>query len=92
MKRITHTRGSGDPLLHIETDFGIVNVRVGLHDAHGNAVTSVEIIPDRVDWEEEGRTITLDGYANNRLIATTAPSGEPPAAHERECVGCTGGD
>jgi hypothetical protein len=73
VKRITHTSKSGDRLLHIETDFGIVNVRVGLHDADGNAVTSVEIIPDRVDWDEKGRTIVLDGYANNRLIAKTDP-------------------
>jgi hypothetical protein len=73
VKRITHTSDSGDRLLHIETDFGIVNIRVGLHDADGNAVTYVEIIPDRVDWEERGRTIVLDGDANNRLIAKTDP-------------------
>jgi hypothetical protein len=69
MKTIRHTSRSRDPLLHIETDFGIVNIRVGLHDTDGNAVTSIEIIPDHVDWERRNRTIELDGYSNSRLIA-----------------------
>lgn len=69
MKTIRHNSRSRDPLLHIETDFGIVNIRVGLRDFDGNEVTSVEIVPDRVDWDGRGRTIELDGYANSRLIA-----------------------
>jgi hypothetical protein len=92
VKRITHTSDSGDPLLHIETDFGIVNIRVGLHDADGNAVTSVEIITDRVDWEEKGRTIVLDGYANNRLVAKTDQHREESSPRGRECLGCEGGN
>lgn len=72
MKTVRHTYRSRDPLLHIETDFGIVNIRVGLHDAAGNEVTSVEIIPDRVDWADRGRTVELDGYSNSRLIARHA--------------------
>jgi hypothetical protein len=69
MKTIHHSRRSRDPLLHVETDFGIVNIHVGLHDADGNPVTAVTIIPDRVDWDHEDRRIELDGYSNNRLIA-----------------------
>ena len=71
MKTIRHTKNSRDPLLHIETDFGVVNIRVGLHDRHGNPVTNVEIVPDRVDYADKGREIELDGETNNRLIART---------------------
>lgn len=39
-------RNRSDNLLHIETDGGIINVRVGLTDAEGRAVTSVTISPD----------------------------------------------
>lgn len=68
MKSMTfHAAGnrSGN-LLHIETDGGIVNIRVGLTDAHGRAVTSVEIIRD--NYAEEGGVWDLDGHTNNRLI------------------------
>jgi hypothetical protein len=35
-----------DNLLHIETDGGIVNIHVGLHDSDGHAVTAIQVIPD----------------------------------------------
>lgn len=60
MKVIRHSKRSRDPLLHIETDLGIVNIRVGLHESTGKPVTSIEIIPDQ--------GVTLDGYRNSRLI------------------------
>ncbi len=63
MRRITHY-GRKDPLLHIETPLGIVNIRVGLTNMDGNKVESIEVIPDR---PEEG-TIHLDGLHNTRLI------------------------
>lgn len=71
MKTVRHTYRSRDPLLHIETDFGIVNIRIGLRDVEGNPVTSVEIIPDGVVpyVPNNNRTIELDGHHNNRLIA-----------------------
>lgn len=53
-------------LLHIETDGAIINIRVGLTDAYGQQVTSVEILPDR--YLEPGGFWDLDGYTNNRLI------------------------
>jgi hypothetical protein len=56
--------GARDNLLHIETEGGIVNVRVGLRDRDGRPVTSVEIIPDQY----AGETWELDGYRNNRLL------------------------
>lgn len=60
MKRLSHTRRSRDKLLHIETELGIVNIRIGLKDMQGRPVTSIEIIPD------EG--VTLDGLFGSRLI------------------------
>lgn len=70
MKRIVFTkRNRSGNLLHVETDLGIVNIRVGLHDANGRRVTSVEIIPD---VEAGGSTVELDGYSNNRLTETEA--------------------
>ena len=65
MKRIqfyADTNRSGN-LLHIETDLGIVNIRVGLHDADGKPVTSVEIIPDA--------GVVLTGAYNSRLVAAS---------------------
>lgn len=63
MKSVRHV-GPRDNLLHIETEGGIVNIRVGLTDRQGRKVTSVEILPDRL----VGDTWTLDGHFNNRLI------------------------
>jgi hypothetical protein len=82
VKRISHNYRSRDPLLHIETDFGIVNIRVGLYDADGNAVTSIEIIPDQdgVPYApNRRRAIELDGFASNRLIARTVKEDEHEA-------------
>lgn len=70
MKRIQHTARSREKLLHIETEGCIVNIRVGLSDSEGRAVTSVEIVPDKADrgGDGEGRVWTLDGTLNNRVI------------------------
>lgn len=46
MKRISHFNTARDKLLHIETEGAIVNIRVGLSDNQGQAVTSIEILPD----------------------------------------------
>ena len=61
MKTIQHYSTSKDKLLHIETDLGIINIRVGLQDRIGQEVTSIEIIKD-------SENIKLDGCVNNRLI------------------------
>lgn len=66
MKTITfHASTARADILHIETDLCIVNVRVGLHDADGRAVTTVEIIPDQYAGEPRVR---LDGSASTRVI------------------------
>jgi hypothetical protein len=53
-------------LLHIETVGCVVNIRIGLMNTQGQAVTSVQIIPD--DYADE--KWTLDGTLNNRVIQT----------------------
>lgn len=60
MKTVNHPLRSRDKLLHIETDGCIINIRVGLTNAEGRSVTSVEILSDE-DW-------VLDGKCNTRLI------------------------
>lgn len=35
--------------LHIETELGIVNIHLGLHDMKGRKVESVELLPDKTD-------------------------------------------
>jgi len=55
-----YNSNKSDNLLHIETEGGIVNIRVGLSNAEGKKVTSVEILPDS--------EYKLDGYINNRII------------------------
>ena len=67
MKRVSFYANSNksNNLLHIETDFGIVNIRVGLIDRNLRPVTSIEIIPDKYSGE---RQIKLSGSNNNRLI------------------------
>ncbi len=47
MKTVVHTKSSRDSLLHIETEGGIVNIRVGLKDTGGHDITSIEVLPDR---------------------------------------------
>ena len=65
MNRISHTSRSKDKLLHIETDLGIINIRVGLTDTDGHRVESVEIIVNKYAGEPE---VFLDGHTNTRLI------------------------
>ena len=48
MRRLSFTKQnrSGN-LLHIETDYAIINIHVGLTDSEGRAVERIDIIPDR---------------------------------------------
>lgn len=78
MKRISHTSRSRDKTLHIETDLGIVNIRVGLDDSEGHPVESIEVIPDNYAGETP---VTVDGCTHTRLIrggkaAPAAPTDE----------------
>ena len=52
----------GRPILHIEAEGAIVNVREGLHDLDGKKVTSIEILPDT------GEGWVIDGHINARVI------------------------
>jgi hypothetical protein len=84
MKRMSFyakTNRSGN-LLHIETDGCIVNIRVGLHDAEGREVTSVQVIPDQTTdatWVQDGaRVIRLhEGEDDNALADAHTAFGEP---------------
>lgn len=48
MKRVSFyaKTNRSDNLLHIETDGGIINIRVGLTDEQGRQVTTISISPD----------------------------------------------
>ena len=45
-------------IVHIETTLGIVNVYVGLRDAHGRRVERVEMLPNRYAGEP---LVVVDG-------------------------------
>jgi hypothetical protein len=51
MKTIVISERSKDKLLHIEAPGCIVNIRVGLSDSNGNAITSVEVKCDEYAGE-----------------------------------------
>jgi len=66
MKTIRHTSRSRDNLLHVETDLGIVNIRVGLTDAQGRRVEAITILQDEesvrpgvILWEQESGQKTI---------------------------------
>ena len=62
MKTISLKAGT----LHVETPLGIVNVRVGLTDAHGRRVDSIAVIPDA---DEPGKQkVIRRGWHNTRLV------------------------
>lgn len=65
MKTIRHNKRSKDHLLHIETDLGIINIRVGLTDMDGREVESISFKPDNYAGEVP---VVLDGYSNTRFI------------------------
>lgn len=71
MKSISfYAKGNrSDNLLHIETDGAVVNIRVGLTDAEGHQVTSVQIIPDDESrgGDGNGNTWYQDGSRIIRL-------------------------
>jgi len=64
MKRVSMMR-SRDPLLHIETPLGIINIRVGLHDSQGRRVESIEVIPNNYCDEP---AVRRRGFCNTRLV------------------------
>ena len=55
-----------DDVLHIEVPLGIVNIRVGLEDADGNKVDSVEFLPN--DYAGEPKVILDPPVHNHRFI------------------------
>ncbi|HEX6450520.1 MAG TPA: hypothetical protein VF060_13785 [Trebonia sp.] len=65
MRFYADTNLSGNEL-RIETDGGIVNIQVGLTDAEGHQVTSIQVIPSR---DEYGRYWVK---ADDRLIRVKA--------------------
>lgn len=71
-KRLAHAKWLNENCLHIETQLGIVNVYVGLHDLKGRRIESVEIIPDT---KEKGAPVgaTVEGkkYHRVRIIENT---------------------
>lgn len=66
MRSIVFTeRNRSDNLLHVETPLGIVNIRIGLRDATGRRVDSVEVIPNAYAGEPE---VVVDGCRNTRMV------------------------
>lgn len=61
MKRVSHHKG----LLHIETDLGIINIRVGLTNMKGQKVESIKVIPDHYHG---GKKVMRYGLCNTRLV------------------------
>jgi hypothetical protein len=56
---------SRDPLLHIETPLGIINIRVGLYDSQGRRVESIEVLPNNYCGEP---AVRVRGRYNTRLV------------------------
>jgi hypothetical protein len=54
---------------HIEVEGCIINIREGLHDAQGNKVTSIEILPDD-HYAGEKVWVTKPSVHNIRVIQT----------------------
>lgn len=83
MKTIRHGRNARDPLLHIEADGVLVNIRVGLTDTEGHHVTRIDISPDDTSrgGDGEGYSWHQDGPRIIRL-----PPGEEPPAPKLEQV------
>jgi hypothetical protein len=63
MQYVTPKRGV--ECIHVETELGIVNIYLGLHDSEGRKVESIEILAD--DYAGEPK-VTLDGHVRSRLI------------------------
>ncbi len=55
----------GKSLLHVETPLGIVNIRIGLHDAEGRRVNAVEIIPNEYAGEPR---VDVSGCRSTRMV------------------------
>ena len=61
MKTVQHKDG----ILHIETDYCIVNVHAGLTNRKGQGVTAIEILPDNYAGEQK---CIVRGSRNVRVI------------------------
>lgn len=70
MKTVVHYKRARERLLHIETEGGIVNIRVGLTSQTGAEVTSIEILPDH-GW------VTVPPGSNVRLVKEQYEGGQP---------------
>lgn len=46
VKRLASCRWLEDNLLHIETELGIINIRLGLTNTEGRKVESIEVLAD----------------------------------------------
>ena len=55
-------------LVHVETDLGVVNIWLHLHDEQGNRVERVSVMPD--DHYASNKKVIFDGQGG-RLIEVT---------------------
>lgn len=84
MKSIRHPRNAKDPLLHIEADGCLVNIRVGLTDVEGHHVTRVDISPD--DASRGGDGTGHYWYQDGARIIRLEPGEEAPLLDEPVAV------
>jgi hypothetical protein len=54
MKRVSQGKAE---VIHVETDLGIVNIYVKLHDQDGRRVERIEYLPNRYAGERPVRTL-----------------------------------
>lgn len=87
MKAVRHGGDARDPLLHIEADGVLINVRVGLTDNEGHHVTNVSISPD--DRSRGGDGEGYYWYQDGARIIRLNPGEEPPVPGGRFKVGET---
>lgn len=62
--------------LHVEAPGAVVNIRTGLHDADGNPITAIEVLPDRNRFESPGWY--LADFGNAGSVNVRVRQGEPP--------------
>lgn len=63
-KRLAHATWINDHTLHIETELGIVNIKVGYTDMTGQKVETIEVFADQYAGEPQCRVNGKDkaGY------------------------------
>jgi len=79
-------------LLHIETDGAVINIRVGLRDDQGRAMTRVDVLPDNEYRGGDGygnfwSFVPGDGPGVVRVLRyrdQERPDGQLPAAEEAD--------